>query len=172
MEIIDFQKHLEKLNYSCHFRPQLNNGQNDFKIDVLSIGLDQLLLDQYDSDPFIELCFVPGMEEKLKKTQLLQYFVGLPFKGFSMISEAIMLDVKDLLLHVNFTLHSGHFGMNLDGNYLYYKHSEIIEDNNGKSEFNSLVDTIELINFNIYTFERAFYEVISEQKTLKELINA
>ena len=157
---------LETTQNTC----QLHLSYQDSNIDVLHVDSDiETEEGVFDFEPNIELLLIPGVQKDLEVGNIMQIFVALPLTDAQFL-EPVKVEMKNFLHLFNFRLQLGHFGYQVENDYVYFKYNMLIplENNEAFKEF--IPRTINFIRNVLVNFGCLIQLVGSGQATSNQII--
>ena len=152
----DFSEYLKNSNYNTTLFEAEKTG---IQLDVLNVEISK---DYKNRQQFMSFTFYPTQEDTVKG-KYLQIFTELQLE-FNEKTQAIFILV---LSYFNPKVVLGHFGFNFSNNSGYLKYTAIINQN---TDFESLKEIIEMINFTLDTFQPAFKMIESGITNIEEIL--
>lgn len=113
-----------------------------------------------DASLALEMLYVPGLDEELEGTRLLQYFVRLPFEV-----DGTEDQLSRLLAQVNAIAPLVGFGMKEQERMVYFRHVAVMPRDAGVTEAVVIKETVWLINYLVDTYLGVIGSVASGRQT-------
>lgn len=111
-----------------------------------------------------EVSFLPGLEEDLKETSILQCFVPLVPNLPAELNEAL----AGMVTRINTKLPLVGFGLLETHSLLYFKHNIMLPNDEPALNGKVVLHSLEMIAYLLFNFFEAFVEVVTGKKTVQQ----
>jgi hypothetical protein len=118
-----------------------------------------------EEDVGAQLLYIPGLEEELPQSKLLQIYIALPIE----VSPAALGEVRRLLPHLNLELPLMAFNLHEGERFLYFRYVLVLPRDGRPSDGAVVTDALSLSHFIVDKFRGLLGAVATGERTVDEV---